>query len=85
MSYETLREGWIEWNRPAWIRLGSESSLQQCTVKDLSDAAANLEIDRRTQVPDRFVLRLTESGSLALECVVVSREARAIRVNYRLI
>jgi hypothetical protein len=85
MSYETLRDGWIGWNLPAWIQSDRASSMQQCRVRDLSGEAAKLEIDRPASVPDRFVLHLTKSGSLALNCAVVRREHAAVEVNYVLI
>jgi hypothetical protein len=83
MSYETLRDSWINWNLPAWIQLDASSSLQ-CRVRHLSDAAARLETERAAHVPDRFVLRLTESGSLTLRSNVVRRERSVVEVSYRL-
>jgi hypothetical protein len=84
MSYETLREGWVGWNLPAWIQSDRGVSLQQCRVRDLSRAAARLEIERAAVVPDRFVLHLTQSGSLALNCNVVRRGPAVVEVNYEL-
>ena len=84
MSYETLRDSWINWNLPAWIQLDDSSPLQ-CRVRHLSEAAARLETERAAHLPDRFALRLTESGSLTLRCSVVRRSRSVVEVNYRLL
>jgi hypothetical protein len=79
MSFEVLNDGWFGWDMPAWIDLGNGKPWRQCRVRDLSHRNAKLAVDAHA-VPDRFLLRLTKSGSLSLPCRVITRDIAMLEV-----
>src|SRR5262249_220436 len=85
MSYDVLKNGWFGWNMPASMSFGDGRALQCCRIRDIRGNRAKLEVHRGEDLPDRFWLHLTESGSLPLECKVTGRERRIIEVELRLL
>lgn len=81
MSFETLTSGFFQWNLPAWIE-DDAGALQPCTVREMSKKSAKLALAGAQEVPSAFVLRLTESGSLARDCRIVSRSPSEISVEF---
>jgi hypothetical protein len=80
MSFEVLHDGWFGWDMPAWIDIGNGAPLRQCRLRDLSHRNAKLAVEAHA-VPDRFVLHLTESGSLPLACKVITRDRAMLEVE----
>lgn len=67
-----------EVNCPVWIDFGDGSPLLSCKAVNLSRTGAKLAVGARTTLPERFIVRFTPSGDIAMVCQVVwSREGAA--------
>jgi len=67
-----------EVNCPVWIDFGDGSPLLSCTAVNLSRTGAKLAVGTRANLPERFIVRFTPSGDVAMVCQVVwSREGAA--------
>jgi len=67
-----------EVNCPVWIDFGDGSPLLSCKAVNLSRTGAKLAVGARTSLPERFIVRFTPSGDIAMVCQVVwSREGAA--------
>lgn len=67
--------------RGAWLALDSDT-LHVCALSDISETGARLDVDKPDAVPDRFVLLLSDSGSVRRRCRVVWRKAQQIGVTF---
>jgi hypothetical protein len=67
--------------RSAWVALGPDD-LQACTLSDVSDAGARLEVDETVSIPDHFILFLSSNGAARRSCEVVWRQARQVGVKF---
>jgi hypothetical protein len=52
----------------AWIDLGDRICIGHCKIADISEGGAKLRFDEGDHVPTRFVLRLTQDGSIGRIC-----------------
>ena len=53
-----------------------------CVIRDISDAGAKLAINRVSQVPEEFVLLLSQNGGVSRQCRVVWRSEREVGVKF---
>ena len=71
-----------EANYPVWVRYGADKILVPCTLKDISDQGARLHMPGNGDVPDQFLLFLSESGRAHRRCQVAWRVADQIGVKF---
>ena len=60
-------------NRPVWIDAGDGSSLQTCTLWDISEAGVRINVDTPAGVPFEFFLVLSKDGKVRRRCRVIWR------------
>jgi len=65
----------------AWIHTGNPKPLG-CAVADISESGARLNVDAPQDVPDRFVLFLSRSGTPRRQCRTVWRTADQVGVVF---
>jgi len=63
------------------IAFNNRHSTLQCTVRDLSDGGARLNVPGSINAPDTFEL-LIELDGLEANCAVVARSANEVRVKF---
>jgi hypothetical protein len=68
----TLKAGTISFNRAAGI---------DCTVRNLSDIGASLEVENPLGIPDNFTLVISKDD-LKRPCHIVWRSAKRIGVRF---
>jgi len=56
--------------------------LADCAVSDLSSAGARLRVDPAAEIPNRFVLVLSEDGSLRRLCEIVWRKNDQMGIRF---
>lgn len=66
----------------AWIDLDDGSSLNDCTIVDISEAGARLRLATAADIPEYFRLRLNRNGDSTRQCQVVRRENLNIAVKF---
>jgi hypothetical protein len=66
---------------PAWIEVG-ESTVRECQLSDVSRGGARLKIAIPDDLPDEFVLRLSQDGSSRRRSRVVWRSPTEIGVEF---
>ena len=71
-----------EVNCPVWIDLGNGSPLLSCTAVNLSRTGAKLAVAARTTLPDRFIVRFTPGGDIAMLCEVVWSREGAVGLRF---
>lgn len=69
-------------NYPVWVRYGTDQVLVPCTLKDISDQGARLLMPGNSDVPDQFVLLLSERGKAHRRCRVAWRVADQVGVKF---
>lgn len=69
-------------NFPAWISFGRGTDTLPCTVIDVSEHGARIELASLAGTPDDFYLLLTKSGSRQRRCRVAWRSGLMIGVIY---
>lgn len=67
---------------PAWISFGRGTDSLPCTVIDVSEHGARIELASPAGTPDDFYLLLTKNGSRQRRCRVVWRSGLQIGVIY---
>ncbi len=82
MTFQMRREGREEVGRRAWLDIGADGLLFNCTLLDLSESGAKLAIDANDQIPAKFDLLLTRHGKPRYSCQVVWRNSEAIGVKF---
>jgi hypothetical protein len=65
----------------AWVAFDNEQT-HGCTLSDVSDSGARLEVDDSSAVPDHFLLWLSGNGAARRKCRVVWRTPRQIGVAF---
>jgi hypothetical protein len=65
----------------AWIALGPDDR-RACVLSDVSDSGARIEIDEPDDVPENFLLLLSNNGAARRACRVVWREQRQLGVRF---
>jgi len=68
--------------RYAWVVLESRK-LQQCSLFDISDSGARIQLDDTRSIPDRFILFLSRNGVARRACQVVWRNDRQLGVRIK--
>ncbi len=66
----------------AWIHAGDPKP-RGCAVADISETGARLDVDAPQEVPDRFVLFLSRSGTPRRLCRTVWRTANQVGVVFQ--
>jgi hypothetical protein len=69
-------------NRPAWISIDNALPLLQCTLIDLSDSGAKLELQNTDGIPTTFCLWLSRRGHLRHSCKLVWNYQNTIGVKF---
>jgi len=67
---------------PAWIALGKGTVTLPCTVIDVSEDGARIELASPAGLPNDFYLLLAEDGSRRRRCRIAWRSEVQIGVNY---
>ena len=67
---------------PAKIQVGNEAPTHDCTVVDISEFGARIEMDAAMDAPNEFILTLTPRGFPYRRCQVMWRSERAIGVEF---
>jgi hypothetical protein len=65
----------------AWVAFDNEQT-HGCTLSDVSDSGARLEVEDSSAVPDHFLLWLSGNGAARRKCRVVWRTPRQIGVAF---
>jgi len=65
----------------ARISFDKSSSIFSCTVRDISEGGARLEIGNTLGIPDEFTLTM-EDGSASFQCVVRRRTMTTLGVEF---
>ena len=66
---------------PGWIQLNERTSIP-CSMVDVSEGGARLELPQPGMVPDVFVLRFSMTTPSGRECAVRWRQAKALGVQF---
>jgi hypothetical protein len=64
-----------------WVQ-GPQGNNLPCSMSDVSHTGARIDVDAGDEVPDRFVLLLSESGQPRRLCRVVWRSETQIGVHF---
>jgi hypothetical protein len=67
---------------PAWVEL-DQSAVRECQLADVSRGGARLIIAAPDELPDEFVLRLSQDGSSRRKSRVVWRSPTEIGVEFQ--
>jgi len=71
-----------EVNCPVWIDLGNGAPLLSCKAVNLSRTGAKLAVGTHTRLPERFIVRFTQNGDLAMMCQVVWSREGAVGLRF---
>ncbi len=58
--------------------------VQGCTLSDISDTGARIDIETAEELPDHFTLLLSGNGAPQRKCRVVWRQPTQIGVNFEM-
>lgn len=61
-----------------------DETVQACTLSDISDTGARIDVETAEQLPDRFTLLLSGNGAPQRMCRVVWRQPTQIGVNFEM-
>lgn len=67
---------------PGWLDFGDGLPPHDCTVWDMSDGGARIEVDGAAEVPAEFFLSFTRDGSVGRLCQVIWRTESQIGARY---
>jgi hypothetical protein len=65
-----------------WMDLGDRVCIGLCRIRDISDGGARLRLDKGDTAPARFVLRLTQDGSVGRICERMWSEGSEVGVRF---
>jgi PilZ domain len=65
----------------AWILAGPDRTYA-CSLSDVSDYGARIDVEDSQSVPDRFFLLLSERGTVRRTCRVIWREPNRLGVTF---
>ena len=65
----------------AWLVVGADQ-MQTCALSDISDTGARIDVEKATDLPDRFLFWLAANGSARRTCSVVWRKPTQIGVRF---
>lgn len=66
----------------AFIGTGADAPLRGCTVSDISDSGAKLDVESTADLPDEFQLLLSGRGGIYRQCRAVWRTNNQIGVHF---
>ena len=66
----------------AWLRYGDDPVLVPCTMRDASETGAQLVLPENADIPDEFILQLTEAGTASRKCRVAWRKKNKVGVAF---
>ncbi len=61
---------------------GDEPTIQPCSVLDISESGARLQLEDQTEIPENFMLSLTPSGKVRRFCRLVWRDGTTLGVAF---
>jgi hypothetical protein len=67
---------------PVWLQYGDDVVLIPCKMKDISPTGARLALPNNEDIPDEFVLKLSESGPAHRKCRVAWRSKSYMGVYF---
>ena len=71
-----------EVNCPVWIDLGNGAPPLRCKAVNLSRTGVKLAVGANARLPDRFIVRFTQNGDLAMMCQVVWSRDGAVGLRF---
>ncbi len=66
----------------AWIGTGASAQLRNCTMSDISDTGAKLDVKNAEDVPEEFQLHLSGRGGIYRKCRTVWRTGEQVGVLF---
>jgi hypothetical protein len=66
----------------AWVAVGDSSPAKGCTVADVSETGARLELDAPGELPKEFWLLLSRDGKVRRRCEVVWQSGDQVGARY---
>jgi hypothetical protein len=72
----------IPYDRIAWVEFEDGSPLLNCVIDDISDGGAKLLFKDALDMPDSFILWLSQDGRVARRCEVARRSGRELGVRF---
>ena len=71
-------------DRVAWISVGDGRPLRNCTLIDISDSGAKVELEDADDIPGIFSLWLSRHGHPRYSCRVIWNQKNKIGVQFSL-
>jgi hypothetical protein len=68
----------------AWVALGNDAPAKACTVADVSETGARLELESPGELPKEFWLLLSRDGKVRRRCEVVWQTGGQVGARYML-
>jgi PilZ domain len=65
----------------AWLALGP-NNLTVCTLSDISETGARIDVEGAKELPDQFLLFLSHNGAARRACHVMWRKPRQVGVRF---
>ena len=65
----------------AWV-LRAPQPMQRCSLSDVSEAGARIDVEDARAVPDHFMLLLSKNGSARRVCRVIWRRSKQVGVIF---
>lgn len=69
-------------DQSAWVAIERDFALQPCTVVDLSDEGARLNVERPDQLPQHFRLTFSRATRNGRRCEVSWKHGRSVGVRF---
>ena len=69
-------------DRTCWISVANGAPPVECHIREISELGAKLIHKSPAEIPDDFVLNLTEDGKVRRKCKVISRAETEIDVTF---
>ena len=66
----------------SWLLTSEKEPLRRCSVLDISDIGARIELESDEELPAQFILGFTESGAGRRICEVVWRNGLIVGVKF---
>ena len=82
MSKESRKAPRLRVTYPVWLQYGDDVVLIPCNMKDISPSGARLALPNNEDIPDEFVLKLSESGPSHRKCRVAWRSKSHMGVHF---
>ena len=82
MNDDRRTERRVGMHRPCWIVVGRDKAPRECQIRDISELGAMILVDQPDQVPDIFILLLSQIGNSARKCKVVRRTEKELGLKF---